>query len=251
MTTATARRDNPLVCIDRVRDHIRGLVALDLPPRSIGQAADVSHCTVIAILDGVRRRVHLDVALALLRVTIHPHPNQDVVLAIGAARRQRALAAIGWPLSERARQLRMTPGNVSRLFTQRRINYQRWADVRDQFNRLAGVPGPSDAARTDALHKGWPPPAAWPRDRIDDPTAGPLARNAWHGSRVDRSAVAECIAGRLPLYRLTAAERAAAIVQMTAAGHSVEWTAHVLHTDAAAVLHTCATLGLTEQQTGA
>jgi DNA-binding CsgD family transcriptional regulator len=251
MTAATARRDNPLVCIDRVRDHIRGLVALDLPPRSIGQAAGVSHETVIAILDGVRRRVHLAVAVALLGVTSRPHPNQDVVLAIGAARRQRALAAIGWPLSERARQLHMTPGNVSRLFTQRRINYQRWADVADQFRRLACVPGPSDAARMDALRKGWPPPAAWPRDRIDDPTAGPLARNAWHGARVDRSAVLQCIAGRLPLYRLSAAERAAAVVQMTSAGHSPEWTARVLGTDAATVLNIHATLGLTEIQKGA
>jgi hypothetical protein len=251
MTTATARRDNPLVCIDRVRDHIRGLVALDLPPRSIGQAAGISRHTVIAVLDGVRQRIHLGVALALLGVTTHPHPNQDIVLAIGAARRLRALAAIGWPLSEQARQLHMPPGNVSRLRTQRRITYDRWAAVRDLFGRLAAVPGTSDAARADALHKGWPPPAAWPPDRIDDPTAGPLARNAWHGGRVDRCAVAECIAGRLPFYRLSTAERAAAVVQMTAAGHSAEWTAHVLRTDAAAVLATRAALGLTAQQKGA
>jgi hypothetical protein len=251
MTATIARRDNPLVDVHDIRDHVCGLVARGLPPRSIGQAAGVSRVTVTAVLDGARHRVHRDVALALLGVTTHPHPHQDVVLAIGAARRLCALAAIGWPLSELARQLDMAPGNISRLRTQRRISYGLWVVVRDLFWRLASVPGPSDAARTDALHKGWPPPAVWPRDRIDDPTAGPLPRNAWHGARVDRSAVAQCIAGRLPLYRLSTAERAAAVVQMTAAGHSAEWTARVLGTDAAAVLNIRAVLGLAERQRGA
>lgn len=237
-------RDDALVDIRDVRNHVVRLVSYGLPPRSIGQAAGVALNTVLGVLDGRQRRCHRGVALSLLGVTTTPRPEQDTVLAIGATRRLHGVAAIGWPLAALARLLQTSPANVSHMTRRPRISYNRWAAVRDVYDRLAGVPGPSELAYGAAAYRRWAPPSAWPTGRIDDPAAVPLPRAAWRVEPIDRRAVAECVAGRRPYYRLGRVERAAAIAQMTLDGQSAEWIAVRLRTDIVSVLDTRDALGM-------
>lgn len=91
----------------------------------------------------------------------------------GVVRRRRALAAIGWSLTDLAPYFGTTWQTVGMHAAGdrvRRDTLDRWRAV---YEQLSMTIGPSRQAREYAQRQGWAPPLAWDDDTIDDPDASP------------------------------------------------------------------------------
>jgi hypothetical protein len=92
------------------------------------------------------------------------------VSKVGSVRRLRALQRIGWT----RRQLAAEAGFTSDYFAMLLLSNREKVDIDthrlvcDLYDRLSMRPGPSTRSRAYAEKQGWPPPLAWPEDRIDD-----------------------------------------------------------------------------------
>lgn len=183
----------PLVPREQVQAHLDQLLEGGANIAGIAAAAGLSARTVY----GVRHRtwVQGETAAAILAVQhAHPLPPAGMVSAVGACRRIRALTAIGWPLTEQARQLGMFLQQVCLIAAgkQSAVTNSTDAAVRALFERLWATPGPSTRARNDAHRKGWVPPLAW--DDVDDPGAEPALGES-RDDIVDEVAVERALAG--------------------------------------------------------
>ncbi|BAD58889.1 hypothetical protein [Nocardia farcinica] len=156
-----------------VCDHIWALYTLDVTAPMIGAAAGCTEQAIHAIANGVARQVRVQLAERILAVTHAPHPRQKLVLAVGAARRIRALNAIGWPTADLAARLGLNDAsNLNQSINRLHITYPRWAAIRDLYEELSGTPGPKpDTARRFRTKPA--PPLAWEGRDIDDPRAQP------------------------------------------------------------------------------
>ncbi|MET8648527.1 hypothetical protein [Nocardia aurea] len=98
--------------------------------------------------------------------------GNDLVPAIGARRRMRAMVAAGHPPSALAHELNVHRPIVSALLHRgKRIRAYRHHQVVALFNRLQLIPGPSDDARAYGKAKKWSLPFQWDEDEIDEPDA--------------------------------------------------------------------------------
>lgn len=102
-----------------------------------------------------------------------------MVPAVGAQRRLRALAAVGWSLPAVAAVAGVPASTLA---------YVRGVAVRAQprvvaavaraYDSLSMVPPPAGSssaqARRYAARQGWAPPLAWDDAALDDPSAGPV-----------------------------------------------------------------------------
>ncbi|WP_280195925.1 hypothetical protein [Nocardia farcinica] len=156
-----------------VRDHIHALYALDVTAPMIGTAAGCTEQAIHGIANGAARQVRVQLAERILAVTHAPHPDQKLVLAVGAFRRIRALNAIGWPTTDLAARLGLRgPSNLNQSINRPHMTYPRWAAIRDLYEELSGTPGPRpDTARRCRTKPA--PPLAWEGRDIDDPRAQP------------------------------------------------------------------------------
>ncbi|MFF4026892.1 hypothetical protein ACFYY5_28990 [Nocardia elegans] len=156
-----------------VRDHIIALNELNVTDRMIGQAADCTRQYVRQIADGSTQRIRNQIAHRILAVTHHPHPNQSMVLGVGAGRRIRSLNAIGWPTSALAEMLDIGTTVALNNTTRRvHITYERWAAIRDLYERLSGTPGPRPGTHLRARSRSVGP-LAWEGVDIDHPNTQP------------------------------------------------------------------------------
>lgn len=89
----------------------------------------------------------------------------------GTRRRLQALAVLGWSTTRLADRAGCSATEVSRWRSARSVSVGHALAVRDMYDELAMLPGPSQQARTWALGRGWQPPLAWDDDHIDDPAA--------------------------------------------------------------------------------
>jgi hypothetical protein len=107
---------------------------------------------------------------------------------LGAARKLRALAAIGWGVEELGPRLGWRKARVSDCRRQRNPRVtRRTAGIVDRvYDELSMTLGPDPLAASYAKRMGWPPPLAW--DDIDDPSTQPhMGESA--GSAIDLSEV--------------------------------------------------------------
>lgn len=95
--------------------------------------------------------------------------------AVGTCRRVRALVTAGWSMAEQARRCGVSQSTISELAWDRRewISAQMADTVAGVYAELQHVPGGSTGARNLGRRQGWPPPAAWDPDKVDDPMIGP------------------------------------------------------------------------------
>lgn len=101
----------------------------------------------------------------------------QLVDATGTHRRLRALATVGWSI----KALECTAGldryALDGLRDSPKVSYERSMQVRRLYDELWDKQAPEGAssiqAKAAARKSGWPPPAAWDDDEIDDPTAKP------------------------------------------------------------------------------
>lgn len=157
------------------RVHIERLLAAGWLKTQIARAAGLNHHTIIDVLAG-QPTVANRIALAILSIPIgQPPADTRDTDATGTIRRLRALVALGWPIAQLAPRLGMYEtacGNIARGEL-RQVRTATAEAVATLYRDLSRTAGPSNRTRILTAKKGWPPPAAWDDDLIDDPNAHP------------------------------------------------------------------------------
>lgn len=179
------RRRGPQVDAEPVRQHVRELMAAGVSYSRIAQAAGVNTSTVNHMLyerTGRPRtkRLNHENARLILAVDVTQVPT-GLVDSTGARRRLQALMAIGWPASRLAGPLGLHPVYVREIQRRPRIyattahamavTYNRLWDKRPEHYGISAQA--ANRSRSLGRASGWPPPAAWDDDALDDPTRGP------------------------------------------------------------------------------
>ncbi|MFC4128952.1 hypothetical protein [Nocardia rhizosphaerae] len=154
-----------------IKQHIAELGGLGVTPQMIGYVVGCDRQAIQAV--ATCKRIRIDFAARILTVTVHPHPRQLHVLAIGARRRIEALQALGWPRRVLAARLNVDSSIVSQLCSQRHTSYARWHAVQNLYEQLSGTRGPSNHVASIAHQAGKVPPLAWEGIDIDDPRTQP------------------------------------------------------------------------------
>lgn len=166
---------------ERVRQHVRALMAEGPGWEHIAEVAGVGQGTVSHLLYGGQgrlptTRMRPDTAEKLLALRLEEVLLPGVMVdATGTRRRMQALAAIGWTASEQGRRIGWAPTNVTKLFRADKAKVEaRTADlVRRLYDELSMTPAPpgrpATQARNWAARNGWLPPLAWDDDLIDLP----------------------------------------------------------------------------------
>jgi DNA-binding CsgD family transcriptional regulator len=196
-------RWQPYVDAKPVREHVQSLCGGGLGCKRIAAAAGCSASAVRRLLgiEGNRpatRRMLPATAAALLAVTLTPDLRQRPALtdAAGTVRRLQALIAAGHCRLVLAERLGMGNDSLNRLIrTAERVRVITAAAVRALYDELWDVPADETTplaarraarARADGLANGWPLPAAWDDQAIDNPDA-PVPdgwqRESFHGGQ--------------------------------------------------------------------
>lgn len=175
----------PLVDAEPVRQHVRELMAAGVGYVRIAHAADVKVGTIDYLLypgEGSKRgkKINHENARRLLSVQAS-HVVTGCVDATGTSRRLRALMAVGWPPIHLGERLGLCPHYVREIQRRPTVYASTAHAMARVYNELwnkrpehYGVsPKAANTARNYARKQGWPPPAAWDDDALDDPTRGP------------------------------------------------------------------------------
>ncbi|MFF8297698.1 hypothetical protein ACF07M_20190 [Streptomyces globisporus] len=181
----TTRTQGPLTDAEPVARHVRELMAAGVSYARIAAAAGVNTSTVNHLLYGrVHRpkaqRITTQNAQRILAVDVS-QVTTGVVDATGTQRRLQALMAVGWPALRLGNILDLHPVYVRELQRRPRVYSKTAHAMAVAYNRLwnkeperHGVSvQAANRSRNYARTKGWPPPAAWDDDLIDDPHAAP------------------------------------------------------------------------------
>lgn len=142
-----------------------------------------------------------------------------LVSSVGSARRLQALHAIGWPSAELCLRLGVARGVESAWTIGRREVMQRRVAERITalYLELHERPGPSLAAQTRAVNKGWLPPLRWLGKNMEI-----LDTQPWRaGLEPDWAAVERIAAGSLPWRECSRIERRLAVQALSRRGYSV------------------------------
>ena len=181
---AYGRWESRYVPAEPVRGHLHALRAAGVDNKTLRQAG--VHPTAITHLLYGRggkppsRSVLRATADKILSIPVprdqFEYTNAAVsVVAVGTARRLRALVAYGYPQRDLCARIGQSTGWCSDVVTGRseRVTASSARAVADLFRQLQMVPGTDRNARRRAKAKGWLPPLAWDEDRIDDPLYEP------------------------------------------------------------------------------
>jgi hypothetical protein len=174
--------------------------------RAMAAAAGIDRKRLQAILSGrpergtgPQEKVRPALAEAVLAVepTLDNLAPSTLINPAGTRRRIHALVAVGWPLQHLADQMGMTPSNFGAMIRRDNVLVRRALAVRALYDQLwradpaqhgataAGI----TRARKAAVANGWPPPAAWDDDTIDDPAATPHTSSVQQLNRDELAAV--------------------------------------------------------------
>lgn len=157
-----------------VVEHIEKLRALGWTWEQIADAAGTALRTALDLASGRYRRVNADSERALLSVPLTMVDSHRSVDSCGTRRRVQALSWMGWPTREVARRAGIPAATLRTLILpSRQISYRYTHRVRDVYDALSHLEGPSRQAAGKARSLGFAPPAAWDDDTIDNPRARP------------------------------------------------------------------------------
>ncbi len=207
-----------------VRARIAELSEVHVPLRALARGSGLSDTGIRAILDGRRQYVQRATARRVASLSlagVYGGQATGHVPRIGAVRRVQALMALGWTHDAIAAA---GAANTSRLVNGggALMTVERWRDVRDVYDRLSMIPGPSPETRGWARSLGYPPPLAWDEETIDDPTGVPYVPGENGGADVfDLVAVRRAATTGDPTpAQLSPPERAAVVRSMATSGAS-------------------------------
>ena len=155
---------------EKVAAHIRQLVADGLTYNAIAKAG------------GYRSHSHIDHILGVKKITkaterrilaIKPTqvPPGMLVTAIGARRRLKALARMGWSCDAIADRVHCDPRTLRSILGgwQQKSRKSVVDKIAQFYDTHSMTMGPSIQARVQAERKQWPPPLAWDDHDLDDP----------------------------------------------------------------------------------
>lgn len=180
----------PFVDAEPVREHIRMLSEAGIGWKRVAALAGLSSGSLSKLLFGVKSKNRPPAArirTANAAKVMAVRPGSDVLAdgalvdAVGTVRRLQALVRRGWPQSQLAERLGMTPGNFGTMLDYEHVTAGKARLVADLYRRLENqdpaAHGVGQAGITRAVRYGtaraWPLPAMWDDDRIDDPQAFP------------------------------------------------------------------------------
>jgi hypothetical protein len=176
-------RWDPWIPADKVRAHVRGLMAQGVSFRRTAHEAGVSYWTVERLLYGDSsgpppKNIRKDTGLRLLAVQATADLVSDVasIDSTGTVRRLQALGCVGHAQADLAERLGVRPDHLGRIRRTGSVSaglaravaalYDELWDVHPQGNT-------ADRARLAAKRFGWVSPLAWDDDTLDDPEAVP------------------------------------------------------------------------------
>lgn len=155
-----------------VRDHVATLIQSGMTLVDIATAADVTPSSLRETLRHQRDRMRATYARRILNVQPHVRPDSVAqISALGAQRRLRALARMGYNLKYIANNSGLSYVTLTNVRTgthdtvAAHVHY-RLANWYEQHHMTRG---PSDKAAANAARQRWLPPLAW--DDIDNDTA--------------------------------------------------------------------------------
>ncbi|ORV07099.1 hypothetical protein AWB94_13940 [Mycolicibacterium canariasense] len=159
-----------------VRAHIERCRAAGMGVIRIGQLSGVQARTVRRITSGYGIRTTAGIARAILAV--NPDVDRPAHMnPIGAIRRIRALAALGYTRSQIAGAVANYQINLHKYLTGSAawVRPETFDRIDAAYQTLGAQPLPqgphADTARRIAAARGWLPPLAWQDGEIDDPDA--------------------------------------------------------------------------------
>lgn len=169
-----------------------------------------------ATVDQIRREQPSDQVIAdVLSVSLLPIDERKRTPGIGAARRLRALVALGWSVPVIASHGGLSVDSLTKIaYDQTRLRLitpRMWWQICEVYEELSGTPGPSSSARQAAVSKGWAPPLAWDDEDLDDPHGQPCTDTEFDSTAVDDIAVERALENDRAPYALTVAEQHAVI----------------------------------------
>lgn len=185
-----ARGGPALIDAATVAAHVRGLLAAGYSATAIAHVAGVDRTTVTNLADEKYPTTGRAAAERLQAVTggriLDEVGDAIRVPAIGAARRIRALQALGWPLHRLAGDVTIHQLDWIANHPDGAIPAAAYRIVRDAYDLLAMRMGPSARTRNWARRNQLAPPLAWDDDEIDDPAATPRQPRATVGRDRER-----------------------------------------------------------------
>lgn len=212
-----------------VAQHLRRCRQAPMSVGEIARACGLRDRTLHDILSGRTRTVTGPTAAAILAVHPAPAPRHGHLFAVGARRRLRALAVMGWSNRRISGELPAALCDVQRIQSGTRVavtpDMARRIDALYQRARVA-YQGPTQLtsiqrrSHRHALRHGWAGPDLWDDDTIDDPTARPAAAPAPSSTDCLPSVVDDGLAGRISHQDMTTAERVAVVSTLAARGWS-------------------------------
>lgn len=203
-------------------ERIDVLIEQGYSPAWIASAADLYPTTIERALHqrrhtGVARAFGEGIAAAIVEADME-EATAGHRTSIGTRRRLRALAVQGWTLKELHQRtgLPQNTMSVTQAGDTLMVTSHLWRGVRDVYDVLAEIEGPSRPGRARARNKGWLGPIWW-----DNPDTDPDPTEA-DASDVDEVAVLRILDGDgsvAPL--MTPAERREATARWQASGRSL------------------------------
>lgn len=182
---AVTRTKGPLVDAEPVRRHVRELMAGGAGYARIAKAAGVNVSTINHMLydrGSQPRSQRLTCVNAQRILGVQSHQiSTGLVDNTGSRRRLQALMAVGWPPMHLGGRLELHQHYVSEIQRTSKVFAKTahalavaYNELWNQQPELHGVTRQAaNRFRNYARAKGWPPPAAWDDDVIDDPQAQP------------------------------------------------------------------------------
>lgn len=164
----------PRISPQQARDVLAGLLARDWTATAVASATGVTHRYAAELLTMVEEGRTPNVGPAVARAIVeHGPPTRGYVTAIGARRKVRALARIGYSNQAVATKAGLAMNTVAkiRVGDTRRIKPSVAEQIDQAWKALWMIAGPSDESRRIATAHRWPGPLHW--DAIDDPASEP------------------------------------------------------------------------------
>jgi hypothetical protein len=166
-----------------VRSHLRALLDAGISVRAVHCLSGVEHQALAHLIVGgpetgtwPQGRIPAGAARAIMEIPVPaPVAVSTVVPATGTMRRLRALMALGHGPQDLAGQVGVTVMCLRGLLEGHcvviHVDIARRAAA--VFDTEQMTCGDNDAARREALDRGWDPPLAWDEHSIDNPAAEP------------------------------------------------------------------------------
>ena len=268
---AYGRTLSGLVDATPVRAHIEAVLAAGVGWKRVARVAKVNSSAVSRLLYGRRRagghqepptkRMKPDVARSLLAVPIpnvQQLPGGVIVDGTGTGRRLQALATVGWSIGRVATARGIDRQSLDGALRGRPVLARTAQAVTAAYDELWNRPPPAvdrfeQGAITRTINRarraGWPPPAAWDDDTIDDPAAQPAALDDINEDLVDEHAV-ELVLDAQSM-NLTGRTLEVAVERLAAAGVDTATIAARVRSDEATVRRIRNTVGVRAARTAA